>query len=219
MEEATVAAGFFATLMGLGFWFWGILVVGFILLTIFVEREADVGTILTTLAIILGLQFIADINIFLWVKSNPMNLVYYLGMYTVAGVLWSFFKWTNLVSRVYENYNEKKVSWLEDRKVKNYEKGVIPNSLKEDWTKFCRHNAHSCDLSNDNFGETPSARKNKGRITRWIGYWPASFFFFVFKDMLIELWNAVYRRFARWYQVIANRKFRRVSDDFAITEE
>lgn len=132
------------------FWFWTLIIAGFITVTYFVEKERanGWGALLTALGLGVVLFFLGSrdpiSNGVLYMLHHPMNIILVLLGYFVVGTVWSVVKWFFFLKR----------------KVREFEDSTSDYKFNEDGTL------------KDNY--TPKAREHRSSILLWMSWWPFS---------------------------------------------
>jgi hypothetical protein len=101
------------------FWFWTLIAVTYISITIFSERGDPTVATIVMLGTAVLLQCFGKINIFPWILSHPKELILYLFGYLVFGVGYSLVKWMSFIRKdaretkerfiEYDNLNPKNI--------------------------------------------------------------------------------------------------------------
>lgn len=172
----------FALLISELFW---ILIVGFGLLCWSSYEESLIGGMLSLGATILGLWWLADINIFTWILANPGLLLFYGVGYFVIGTLWSLFKWYLLALKQHK---------------KLYEFGTYGKMKREDYSDQ--------EWATRVERLKPVAKENKAKITGWITYWPTSVLMTLLRGIIEDFsaWTA--ETFNGYYNKIVGHVFK-----------
>jgi hypothetical protein len=161
-------------------WFWLLIILTFILITTFVEKEEQSGTGATIILIIsvflIGIfgNFESFKNIFNYAVTNPWTVLGFFALYVVLGIVWSFFKWYFYLSTIKEEVKEK----------------------KENCIKFYRQ---EIDIS---------LSVNKNRVIVWMSYWPFSIIWTLINDPIKKLYRYILHKISGLYQKISDRMFK-----------
>ena len=113
--------GFF---MGMGFWFWGLVLIEFCLLTWFVEMEWGAASFVSLGIFILGIWWLADVPVWQWVKTNPWQLLKYALIYIVAGLAWSIGKYYFVLRKIRNFVKNCKKEWTKKINVRERRKAI-----------------------------------------------------------------------------------------------
>jgi hypothetical protein len=116
----------------------------------------------------------------LHIYHNPIETVVYFLLYTGVGLIWSFYKWKEIVSDALVVYNEKVSSFNEYPKT--YSK---PNPEKY----------------------RPQLNENKAKIFNWIFYWPFSITWFLIHEPIERLFKWIMKNTKKIYEGITDRAF------------
>jgi len=177
-------------LLGLGFWFWGLVVVEFCLLLWFVEEELAIASVVSLAVFVVLLWWLADIPIWTWIKDNPVTLAKYCGYYIITGILWSIAKYYFILLRIRKRIKSMKETWNTDKRVKetyvNFENYIV--------------NSYTIDRDRLNFQATTK------KLVFWATFWPTSFvwtmlndivrktFKFLIHDIFIGIYKKMYNK-------------------------
>lgn len=112
------------------------------------------------------------------------------GLYLVAGIVWSFFKWFKFLKNAKKKY-DKEVLRVEDvnkdKKAKGQDKYCIPPPNIEYYI--------------------PLASENKEQLSCWILFWPFSGLRYMMGNLLVDLLHAITDAFAGTYNKISYKIF------------
>ena len=180
-------------------WFW-ISLAAVIALVVCEATESPVAAAFSIIAAILGLQFLADVNIFGYVVAHPLSVLQYVAGYFTLGAAWGIAKWWMFALKMRDIFRTHKDEFYTKHKL--VPGSTIPISLKLDWeTSWNTYPHQRSDFP-------PKASKYKTRIVRWIAYWPPSVLWSIFNDLFEKIARAVYETIARFLQSISNRVFK-----------
>ena len=70
------------------FWFWALVVLGFIAITAFVENDSGFWTTVTVVLSVVALNFLCRLPILPYLFASPLRTAYLTGLYFVIGALW-----------------------------------------------------------------------------------------------------------------------------------
>ncbi len=195
-----------------------ILIVGIvaaIVTMISLEMEKE-GTATTAVSIALALllwNYGHDIWVF--VKDDVGTTILFVLGYLVAGVVWSFLKWSEFVKRKIELFkkvraqvivtrpefsdtNDKDRDYLCDR--------LRANGFKDIWSH------HVKSMGEIILKITPIGSENKSSIIAWISYWPLSLLATLLNNPFRRLFEYVYSLVADAYDKISQRHFKSLID-------
>lgn len=171
-----------------------------IAIVILIEIGHDEGVLATwtLLGAILFCWVFTKISFIELFKENWKLIFLYLPL----GLFWSIKMWYGKVSKMRDRYDEAKVSFLQDN---GYAEGwVIKEEDKKEWLR----KLYALDI------EIPRADENKGDIIRWMAYWPWSVLNYLLWDLLVEIYERLFKLLKTMFQKISDNKFRDVKDDF-----
>jgi hypothetical protein len=81
------------------FWFWALIALAYVTITILTEIDAPGWATITAVVTALLLQWFGQINIFQWIKLHPTELLIYLFAYLLIGLIYSVLKWTSFIHK------------------------------------------------------------------------------------------------------------------------
>jgi hypothetical protein len=180
-------------------WFW-ISLAAVIALVVCEATESPVAAAFSIIVAILGLQFLADVNIFGYVVDHPLSVLQYVAGYFTLGAAWGIAKWWMFALKMRDMFREYKEEFYTKHNLAH--RSTVSSSLKKDWETGWNNYPYSL---ND---FPPKASKYKVRIVRWIAYWPPSVLWSIFNDLFEKIARAVYETIARSLQSISDRVFR-----------
>lgn len=187
-----------ALFLGVGtVWFWMFLAVISIVLMAIQENSQAPGSWSTfwVIATFVALYYlgaggtIRDLGLHIY--HNPIETVVYFLLYTVAGTVWSFFKWKEVVDEAVVAYNED---------VEKYKNNGDSNS-KPNWNEKFYLNRRR-----------PQLDENKAKIFNWIFYWPFSLSWYCIHEPVERLFRTIMKHTKKIYEGITDRAFAKVKD-------
>ena len=168
--------GFF---MGMGFWFWGLFLIEFCLLTWFVEQEWGLASFVSLAIFIFGIWWLADVPVWTWIKSNPWELLKYAVIYILAGLVWSIGKYYFVLRKIRNFVKNTKAEWM-----KKKDKGTgMPEGIQT-FKQFLDYKRANYDYKTKTDFES-SAKK----LTFWAAFWPTSMFWTILNDPIRKLFK------------------------------
>jgi len=193
-------------------WFWiAAVLLGTIIYAVY--NEEFQWPLIGALVGVATLHWFSDIPVWLYIKTNYVTMLTYVGYYLVIGVVWSFVKWYMYLLKEKDRYVDLRKTFLSDdnRYFKDLDesekeialKGKMPTSLVKEWASRLRSNKLP-----------PTAADNKGRITTWMIYWTFSMVGTLFGDWLKDLFNIIYNLFGNVYDKISGSVFSKFEEDF-----
>jgi hypothetical protein len=165
------------------------------------------------------------------VRTHALGTIYFIGLYFIAGVVWSFAKWFFFLRGFLEMYRQKKEEWLENRanhtgallvgacgrkpakvygSVSDKNEAVAslgaPLSdaqLSEEFLESIKYQSYR----DNSLGRQPKASNNKARITAWIAFWPFSLVGTLVNDPVRRLVDFLFNQFKALYQRMSDAIF------------
>lgn len=200
--------------------FWAIVALEVGLLFYFSEKSG----LVTTLSIALfaaAMQFGFKIEWAQWVANNWFASLIAVISYFVIGAGWSVFKWWLYVNDKFDAYTDFKIAWLKEKGLPIA--GPVPEELRPEWVDYIDDKNRSRfrwdDEESKITSEPPSARMNKDRIVCWMSFWPASMLWSVLNDMIVRIFNEIYRWISVTLQQISDRAFSDVKAELPTKEQ
>lgn len=224
-------APFFFIFVPFGIWWW-VLVLAELFLVGVCSQSDDWWGGWGVIFLIGGLALwtlCGDLGLFSWVVAHPWSLAAGCGIYLVAGVVWSIYKWRFIFlserMRAYESFKD---NWLrEHSQPRNIVGGhlVIPDDSKSRFLSDLKSAGSGHSLRRGSYSDwsvrgqicvRPLARDNKARITRWMAYWPWSLTWYLVADFLTHLFRAIAEWMEGVFDSMAHRHFRNVEGDWKL---
>jgi len=162
-------------ILGMGFWFWGLVILEFCLLTWFVECEWGMASLVSLGIFIFCLWWLADIPIWSWVKENPGQLSKYIGAYIVIGLVYSFIKYYFILNKLKTFVKKCRKEWDE----KSF-KSQLPNHIT-DFKGYVQHKSE--------YGQNTSFESSAKKLSFWAAFWPTSLFWTMLNDPIRKFFN------------------------------
>lgn len=168
--------------------FWILLLAAFIVVTMAQEIADSPGSwstfwVVMTFVILYFCGSKMSVEHFIvYIVQHPLQTVVYFLLYTLAGTLWSFYKWTEVVKEGVEKY----IKEVERYKVEYPTRVLNPINYK------------------------PKINENKARLFNWIFYWPFSMTWFVIHEPIERLFRFIMEKTKKIYEGIANKAFDKV---------
>ncbi len=165
------------------FWWWVLVTTVFMWFLVCTANEWFSFGIVPLLLLAIGLTIFGDARFLslLW----SWHILWLIPAYLLTGVGWSMFKWFSFVRNKLISYNERKAAWLKA-------KGLEDLTCTEQAAKFRDFiKRHTEFWIYDDI--TPQASKEKNRIIGWMSYWPWSVLWTIFADLIIDLFNNIFR--------------------------
>jgi hypothetical protein len=183
-------------------WLWWVLsFAAFALTVFFVENEFYVATVVESILIVLGLQYIFKLNVFEWVLSNPLTILFSAVVYVIIGIIYGIFRWKLFVHDKRQEFD----AYVESDSFKTLLE--IKFALTQD--SFDKNNPKMVAYAFELFGGYRRAyplqvKEWKARITGWTAYWIPSLFWFFVNDPLRRLYNYIYTSCSKLLQKISD---------------
>lgn len=194
---------------------WGVWAAALILLCVFIAlTEGEHWGWATTMfvGIFATLGIFGVFNLWKFTLQHPLQLLYYVGMYVVAGAFWGAWKWYRFCVKSRKHYEKAKADFLKANHVTQ-----LTPELRVEWTEKLKHQ--------EGYGRyatvigIPEAKNYKEKIINWMYLWPFSVLGSVVADLIIRLWDNVYKWMGNVYNNIAKAVWRGVEQDFASEED
>jgi hypothetical protein len=185
-----------------GFWFWMLIVAELALLFVFTEYENGICATVSLVAFVVALQFCGNANPVGTVLTNWYYLIPLILAYLGIGCSWGIFKWRKLVHDRLAQHNELYADFLKEKKLPASTTD-LSYEMKVAWSEVVEKTKDH--KTQQTVADTPQARQHKARITRWMSLWPFSVSLYCFKDMVAEVFTALYKRLATFLQRIADQ--------------
>jgi hypothetical protein len=162
-------------LTGIGLWP-SIVFFGWGLLVLALVASERTGfAFLSVVVVALVAQFALGYDLFGYVYNNPLSLVPFVVGYIGLGVLYSMVRWNFWCAAWRRQYD------------------AAPDKPGNYYDKTYYWNAR------------PNVTTSKSRITGWMMFWPWSLFWWAFSDLIVEVFEWVYKHLATIYGRIAMR--------------
>jgi hypothetical protein len=182
-------------------WFWLLVTAELALLFLFTEYENGFAATASIVAFLAALQFLGGVNVIGFALAKPHYLVPLVAPYLLLAVAWGIFKWRKLVKDRLRQHDELFAEFLRDCNLPPTTT-LLPVEYRVAWKK-------KVDRTEDyktgqTVADVPLAKQHKSRIVRWMALWPFSVALYFFKDMVTEIFLALYTRLATFLQRIAD---------------
>jgi hypothetical protein len=185
------------------------------------EEEKGVWATVTIVAAVILMTVFGTMPTVDWVQTHQYTLLFCGVGYFVAGALWGYaVKWYFYCTSKREKYEEKKRHWLRDRG--RADSKNVPEDLKEDWEDAIKADPNFSyrTYTGEKIVEIkPRYWNHKARTLRWAVYWPWSFLWSVFDDVIRNVFRYLQRFFGGIMEWISNFVFRDLDADFKVKEE
>lgn len=192
-----------------------ILLFGIILMFAMVENEKPGFATLSLIALAVTLSIFADVNLLAFTIHHPLQVLTGLGVYFLAGTLWSVAKWWFFVRSQAHEYYKCRADFL-------VQKGLPANTvfnpqLLEEFHKgTVRDSNYPGGYSATSYGsmrlerlrKRPSVRANKSRILIWMMFWPWSATWTIINDPVKKLFKEIFNCIKSVYESVANSVYK-----------
>jgi hypothetical protein len=190
------------------FWFWVLVIAELVLLFLFTEYENGFAATASIVAFLVVLQFLGKVDIFGFVLTKPYMLVPVVVPYLLIAVCWGVFKWRRLVKDKLKQHDELFAEFLIDCNL-HANTTVLPLEYRPAWKKKVEGTRNY--KTGQTVADTPLVKRHKSRIVRWMALWPFSVALYFFKDMVTEVFVALYMRLATFLQRIADNIYNKAN--------
>jgi hypothetical protein len=191
------------------FWFWALVVAWIIMLFIFIENENGIGATISMIIFGCCLQFFGNVDFLGYVMENPLTIAMIVGSYFLLGGIWGCVKWWVFCRDRWEEYMETKEEFLRSKGLPAGTK-VVPDEFKLEWTRKLKQHG---EYRGRTLADTPRVRDNKGKILRWMSFWPVSLIWSLINDFVKRVFKTIYQKIAGFLQRIADNMFAGAQDD------
>lgn len=165
-------------IVGMGFWFWGLIILEFCLLTWFVECEWGLASLASIAIFLFCLWWLADIEVWAWIKENPGKLAKYIGIYIVIGLAYSFIKYYFILNDMKKYVKELRVKW--DSMSKSQQSNDLPVHIT-DFKGYVQHKS--------SYGRSTSFEGSAKKLSFWAAFWPTSLIWTMLNDPIRKFFN------------------------------
>jgi len=184
-------------------WFWMLTIGWLVLLTYWVEDEDTAWAFGSVCAFLALIHLFGDINIFTYLKANPMNAVQLVVVYAALGTGWGVLKFYMYNARFKRRIEALKVDFRKQYKLPKAgdvatidgQKGATED-MKREWDKYWKNNLSHTDR------DKMKLSNQSGKVIFWISYWPVSAFWTILNDPLRRLgkliYNILFVRIFKW---------------------
>ena len=194
------------------FWLFGVAI--FCLLVGLTENERDGWAAISFIVFVTGVSYFNSIQFNLSVWDIVLYFVYYLAL----GCGWSFLKWVSFLYKSRDTLTKLKTNFLNTfvNTSRNDEQITkISDDRFHEFAKYLSEQGYASDGSSM-YGPTiqsrddliPNVANYKGKISRWIAYWPFSAFWTILNDPIRRIAEWLYSVLQGFYRNIANRVFK-----------
>lgn len=189
--------------------FWVLVFVVCVIITALVENEKGAWATVTAIATAILLNWAWKVPIIQSINEHKLAAVLWLLGYYALGVVWGFIKWTLFVHKMVGVYNEFKANFLKENKATELTPELAAK-LKDKIDGGYGYSSSGIKVA------IPTASENKGRIIRWMTYWPFSIIGTLLNDVVRRLWHHIYQVLSTTYDRVAIRLWRNVTADMEL---
>lgn len=211
-----------------GWIFWSLTAIFLIIFFSSIHHENRKLSTISFFSYFILLAVFSSIDMVGFVIRNPVLLLIFIASYFLCGIIWAFFKWNIYTSEALNKYNDYKKEWLEKRGITG---NTVPEELKKEWKhiaqiyaesleKVSGYSNHYGNKISEYTGEQivnaikPKVKENKGTIIFWLTYWPFNLCYYMFADVIADIWNSIYRKIGNSLQSVSDRKFKGIDSEF-----
>lgn len=157
-------------------------------------------------------------EIWFFISNNILTTIYFSVTYLILGLIWSFIKWNQKVSKIFKLFTKLKNDFIaEHGEIIERSDGVIGNKKKFYNTLEYKFKTADGKRKISNFYEiesiedvikdiTPIGIKHKGKIISWISYWPLSLIGTILNDPFRRFFEWIYESVSEFYDKITTRQ-------------
>lgn len=190
-----------------GLWFWLFIIVINIGIVLLEEHDYNFWPVILVVLTVLAIQASSAIHPLSWLAAHPLGILAGVGIYLVAGVFWSFFKWWDYLIDQRDDVLKNAAKYVGiSFGVTNAETIAEAARQRENRLKFLQSNL-------------PNASDNKARITHWMAFWPWSVLAFLLSDFLQKIFRLIYERLQGVYERMAQHVFAGVITEIAASKK
>lgn len=192
-------------------WFWTLLVIELVLLTVLVDAEETWWSFWSVIIFLGLIHLFGDANVFIWLKDHPWDVIRIVALYAILGIAWGVSKYIYNVNKVKSILRSLKPKFIEEwdeetarsewvdktfRMKRSGDERTVEDITNEwdisigknkGWKEYYEREINYKDQRWIEFG----SKGQVGSVIFWMAYWPVSFFWTIFSDML--------RSAARWF--------------------
>lgn len=125
--------------------------------------------------------------------------------YFLVGLIWLTFKWINLVRKQLVVYDQTFVRFCIKNNLPENTK-VLPKELRADWKRYAKNEATYKQRS---IAEPPQIKNYYKEAINWTLLWPFSMLSYLFKDLLKDFFDFIWRYIVNYLQAVSDYLFSR----------
>jgi len=174
------------------------------------ENQYDQGSGRGALAILLFwagiLQLFSYLQPFSYVWYHPWLSFGWAVAYLIPGLAYATLRIFRFAKKREKKYFKERDEFLTRHKITDT---TIPEANRREWENVGR------------LAEKPRIQDHKATMFRWVFLWPWSAFWYVFGDLLDDLWEVIFSLFQKGWQAVIDRVWRRVEAEhkrFSVAE-
>jgi len=177
--------------LAVGAWgFWILISISAIIMSELMDTDNPGWATVTAVITVAILAILGNFNPLEWLRTNPMEVAFYVVSYFIAGVMWGVTKW---------------YFWLQKTKRKIMAlKNEHPNWTDTDLVRMMKVAGIWGDFP-------PKVGDHKAKIMGWMMLWPASMVWTVLNDPVRRIFEEIYNRIGGGLQAMSNRVFRDIT--------
>lgn len=157
-------------------------------------------------------------NVGSWIAENGIYLVVAGLVYVGISIVWARFQWARFVAsrremfitirdRFFQKY-DLNTSWFTTAKMDHpHVREFVSTVYRNDFGNFQLESTDQT-LTDIMPRIIPQAADNKANIIMWMAYWPLYMIWYVFNDMLGDVFRGIYRNIANHFQNVSNAAFK-----------
>lgn len=179
--------------------FWVLAAVFFIALLLSIEYDNGWTASVLTVAMVVGLTWGVEINLFAWAWTNPASAFTYFVGYFIAGTVWAIMKWWFYCHKLLDVVKDIKVEFLNYYKISG---DMIPDDKRD---AFVSGVVKSHRYTDKHY--PPQSMDHKSDWLMWATWWPISSFWTMLNQPIKNIWLFIYSRLGGMMQKISDRVF------------
>jgi len=178
-----------------------------ILLTTFVEIEYFGWATTSMLAFAGVMAFLHRHDLLPYIQNHGIELVTYISIYIIAGIAWSFAKWTIFLLHFRNEFRAAKFEFQTKNNLCTFE----PIPIERMHHSGCVFGGvgnyfedHLAKINKNFLLKRPLASDNKSKIIAWMSFWPCSIIGFILNDPIRKMFKFIFNALRGSYQKISD---------------